>query len=276
MKEFKDKIAVVTGAGSGIGTAIAKRCAEEGMHVVLADVNGKGLQDVEAAIRQAGVRTLSVLTDVSKAEEVEHLARAAYAEFGAVHLLCNNAGVLHVAPLLEHTVADWQWVIGVNLFGVIHGVRAFGPRMAEQPDESHIVNTASLAAFTTGPGLAAYKVTKHAVLALSEVLYHEMAGKQVGVSVLCPGWVNTGIMDAELCRPEKLKNPSDHVPTDSEHNRQRGRKSAQAGASPEAVAGVLFDAVRRGDFYVVPDASFQGKFEARVKDILERRNPAIK
>ncbi len=278
MKEFEGKIAVVTGAGSGIGAAIARRCAMEGMSVVLSDVDGEALFRVEETIRDAGGRgsTLSVVTDVSRSEEVERLAHAAYARFGAVHLLCNNAGVMHVAPLLEHTATDWEWVLGVNLFGVINGIRIFSPLMLAQSGDSHIVNVASTAAFTAGPGLAAYKVSKHAVLALSEVLYHEMAGQRVGVSVLCPGWVDTGIMDAERNRPAKLRNPDGAPPTDSDRNRQRGRESARAGMSPAVVAERLFDAIRAGHFYVTPDSSFHEKLRTRVNDVLETRNPALR
>jgi len=271
MKVFRDKTAVITGAGSGIGEAIAMRCATEGMNVVLADVNQERLSEVEASLRDIGAKTLTVRTDVSCSQEVDHLAQAAFQEFGAVHLLCNNAGVLHVAPLLEHTAADWEWSVGVNLFGVINGVRIFGPLMAAQPEESHIVNTASLASFTTGPGLAAYKVTKHAVLALSEVLFHELAGQNVGVTVLCPGWVDTNITDMDASRPFGLLNPDGPLPASA--NREQARKSAKAGASASSIALELLEGVRRGDFYVITESSFHQKLEMRSSDVLARRNP---
>lgn len=276
MRDFLGRTAVVTGAGSGIGAAIARRCAHEGMNIVLADVSERRLAEQRALLSETGVRVLTVQTDVSSASDVDQLANTAFEEFGEVHLLCNNAGVLHVAPLLEHTAADWDWVLGVNLLGVINGIRSFGSLMADQPGESHIVNTASLAAFTTGPGLAAYKVTKHAVLALSEVLYYEMSGTRVGVSVLCPGWVDTGIMDAEELRRSDLKNPDDVQPTNAEFNRERGRKSAKAGASPLEIADALFEAIGRGDFYVIPDASFEAPYELRVQGVLARRNPGVR
>jgi NAD(P)-dependent dehydrogenase (short-subunit alcohol dehydrogenase family) len=273
MMEFKNRVACITGSGSGIGAAVARRCASEGMRLVLADINEERLEQLVKSLAEFNVEVLTLVTDVSKAEDVEQLASSAYSKFGAVHLLVNNAGVLHVAPLLEHTKKDWEWVLGVNLFGVIHGIRIFGPLMKNQSVESHIVNTASIAAFTSGPGLAAYRVAKHAVLALSEVLFFEMAETKVGVSVLCPGWVNTEIMASESQRPNELRNHFSFEPTDSEVNRLKGLASARNGASPTELASVLFDGIKRGAFYIVNDNSFEPKFLTRMENILKQKNP---
>lgn len=273
MREFKNKTAVITGAGSGIGYAIANKLAMEGMNLVLADIDLERLERIEVSMRTIGVRVLSVCTNVSNAEEVERLADVSYSEFGVIDLLCNNAGVLHVAPILEHTAADWNWVLSVNLFGVIHGVRVFGSRMAAQQTESHIVNTASTAAFNSGPGLAAYKISKHAVFALSEILYHEMKGTNVHVSVLCPGWVDTDIMHSEMHRPKDLKNPDFYNPTNAELNRKRAIESAKNGMSPEEIAVAMFEGLKKNQFHILPDLSFKDKFNARNLKILESIDP---
>ena len=175
MREFKDKVAVITGAASGLGRAMADRCVQEGMKVVLADVEVEELAKTEASMKASGATVLALRTDVSQASDMEALAQKTLEAFGAVHLLCNNAGVGTDAAIWKSTIADWEWVIGVNLWGVIHGVRIFVPIMLKQDTESHIVNTASMAGLISGPGLGAYKVTKHAVVALSETLYHELA-----------------------------------------------------------------------------------------------------
>src|SRR5262245_34708822 len=174
MKEFTGKVAVVTGAASGIGRALAERFARAGMKVVLADVETGALEEAAREIRATGAPTLAVRTDVSKAADVEGLARATLDAFGAVHILCNNAGVALGGPCWMHTVADWEWVLGVNLWGVIHGVRVFTPIMLSQGGEGHIVNTASLAGLFSGPGSAIYNVTKHGVVTLSETLSQEL------------------------------------------------------------------------------------------------------
>ncbi len=211
MREFKDKVAVITGAASGLGRAMALRCAQEGMKVVLADVEVDPLAKTEASMKASGATVLAVHTDVSRAGDVEALAQQALQTFGAVHLLCNNAGVgTGAAAIWESTIADWEWVIGVNLWGVIHGVRVFVPIMLAEDTECHIVNTASMAGLVSGPGLGAYKVTKHAVVTLSETLYHELAGRRakVNVSVLCPGFVNTRIMESAPTAPSTFRRRS--------------------------------------------------------------------
>jgi short-subunit dehydrogenase len=269
MKEFKNKVAVVTGASSGIGYAIAKRCAKEGMNLVLASRDIERLLLIQEEIMSFGVKAVAVETNVAKLEDIERLADVAYTEFGAVHLLCNNAGVLHVAPILEHTIKDWEWVLGVNLFGVINSINVFGPLMQNQNIECHIVNTSSIAAFTSGPGLAAYKVSKHAILALSEILYAEMQDTKVSVSILCPGWVDTNIMNSDKHRPTELKNREDFQPLGAEANRQKGINSAKKGVPPSKIADLLIEGIRRKDFYIITDYSFSNKLLERVDGILK-------
>ena len=199
-------VAVITGAASGIGRGLAERFAAEGMKVVLADVEETALAELEAGLKAKGATVLTVRTDVSNATEVENLAARTLDVFGAVHILCNNAGVVCSRPVWEHTLADWEWVLGVNLWGVIHGIRAFVPHMLAQGDECHIVNTASILGLVGGSGEGIYKVSKHGVVALSETLAAELAQKEanIQVHVLCPGWVRTGILDSDRNRPVRI------------------------------------------------------------------------
>jgi N-methylhydantoinase B len=206
MKQFRDRVAVVTGAASGIGLALAERFAAEGMKVVMADIELDALAKAADAVRQKAPAVLATRVDVSRPDDVERLARETYDAFGAAHVLCNNAGVAVIGAVHEHTLADWQWVINVNLWGVIHGVRTFLPRMLAGGDEGHIVNTASMAGLTTAQFMSVYDVTKHGVVALSESMFKEFAvtGVPIGVSVVCPGLINTKIMRSSRNRPEEL------------------------------------------------------------------------
>ena len=206
MERLRDRVAVVTGAASGIGLALSERFAAEGMRVVMADVETTALAPAAERVRAAAPAVLAVRVDVSRAEDVERLARETYAAFGAAHVVCNNAGVAVISAVHEQTLADWQWVMGVNLWGVIHGVHAFLPRMLAGGDEGHIVNTASMAGLTTAPFMSIYDVTKHGVVALSESLYKELelSGALVGVSVVCPGLINTNIIRSARNRPAEF------------------------------------------------------------------------
>ena len=278
MKEFKDKVAVVTGAASGIGRGMAERCAQEGMRVVLADIEQAALHLAEQELHSTGATVLAVLTDVSKAGDVKALAQKTLDTFGAVHLLFNNAGVGAGSTIWESTLADWEWVLGVNLWGVIHGLRVFVPIMLAQDTECHIVNTASAAGLLPYHPVAAYQVTKHAVVALSEQLYYSLAQRtaKVKASVLCPGWVNTRIMDAGRNRPVELQNPVSDQPVSPalEAVVQSMYQAVEAGMSPTQVAERVFSAIREDEFYILTHPEFNPVIRTRMENILQGHNPA--
>lgn len=277
MQEFKDKIAVVTGAASGIGRGIAERCAQEGMKVVLADIEISALAQTEQELRAAGAAVLAVQTDVAKVSDVEKLAQETLNAFGAVHLLFNNAGVGAGSTIWESSLADWQWVMAVNLWGVIHGLRVFVPIMLSQDTECHIVNTASVAGLLPYHPAAPYQVTKHAVVALSEHLHYSLAERnaKVKASVLCPGWVNTRIMDSSRNRPPELQNEpiSESISPEGEAIIQEMRQAAQAGMSPQQVADYVFKAIRVEQFYILTHPEFNPMVQNRMENILQQRNP---
>jgi len=275
MKEFKDKVAVVTGAASGIGRAIVDRCAKEGMKVVLADINKEDLATAEAELTATGATVLAVPTDVSKAGDVEALARKTLEAFGGVHLLFNNAGISTLGTLWENTLADWEWVIGVNLWGVIHGVRTFVPLMLEQDTEGHIINTSSGAGLTRGDHSGVYFMTKHGVVALSETLHYELAhrGSKIKASVLCPGMVKTGMLEAAIKRSfapgEREKSLED------EQLIQSLRQVMQTGMDPKEVTNKVFDAIRDEKFYILTHPELNDGIRRRMEDILQERNPTL-
>ena len=280
MKDMKGKVAVVTGGASGIGRAMAERFASEGMKVVLADVEESALAACEHEMRAAGATVASKRTDVSRGEDVEALARFAADAFGGVHVVCNNAGVgIGGTMTWLQTVNDWEWVLGVNLWGVIHGVRVFVPLMLEQGDECHIVNTASGAGLHPRPGLAMYSTSKHAVVALSESLYGElrMAGSKIHVSVLCPAVVNTRIGESERNRPEPLHN--DAAGAAAAEQMQAMERAFRAllaqGLPPAQVADAVVEAIRGERFYIITHEETKVRVRTRMDDILEGRNPTL-
>ncbi|MCK4478219.1 SDR family NAD(P)-dependent oxidoreductase [Candidatus Bathyarchaeota archaeon] len=277
MKEFKDKVAVITGAASGLGRAIVNRCVREGMKVVLADIDEKTLAKTKEELKAMGATLIAVPTDVSKISDVEALAQRTLEAFGAVHLLFNNAGVVTFGPIWKSTLADWKWVMGVNLWGVIHGIQIFVPIMLKQDTESHIVNTASLAGLISGPGCGIYIVTKHGVVALSEILYHELAhmGAKVKISVLCPGFINTRLGNSERNRPVELQNNSAEEIKNSEveQPRQFFCKAVRAGVSPYQVADYVFNAIKDEKFYILTHPESKQEIKTRMEDILQERNP---
>ncbi len=277
MKDFQDKVAVVTGAASGIGRALAEKSAQEGMKVVLADVEESALKQAEAELKAYGAEVLAVCTDVSQAADVERLAEQTFATYGAAHLLFNNAGVGAGTTVWESSLADWQWVLGVNLWGVIHGIHLFVPRMLAQDTEGHIVNTASSAGLISSSGLGIYKVSKHGVVTLSETLALELAarGAKLKASVLCPEWVNTRIMDAERNRPQALQNALEeqYMSPAMAAIVQAMRQLAQAGLPPSQVAEMVFDAIRQEKFYILTHPTTKQGVQLRMEDILQERMP---
>jgi NAD(P)-dependent dehydrogenase (short-subunit alcohol dehydrogenase family) len=268
------KVAVVTGAASGIGLGLAERFARSGLHVVLADVEESALEAAEHKVAALGVSTLAVRTDVSDEAAVNALAAAAVDRFGAVHLVCNNAGVTPVGDPWSGPISAWKWVLGVNLWGVIHGIRAFLPVLAAQ-GEGHLVNTASMAGLIPGSG-PIYDASKHAVVAISENLYQAMkvAGLPVGVSVLCPGWVRTGIVDGARNWPASLgEMPAD--PEWAEPIRRQFRRWIDQGMPPAAVADLVADAITAGQFWVLTHPGFTERALARWQSIAEGVNPQV-
>ncbi len=247
MDEFEGKVAVITGGASGIGLATARALAKEGMKLVLADIEQSALDRAVEEFEGAGTECLGVRTDVGDLASVQALADATFERFGAAHILFNNAGVAIGGPIQGMTHADWEWLMRVNLWGVIHGVEAFVPRMIEQGEGGHIVSTASFAGLVPNTGLGVYCVTKYGVVALSECLYRDLSGEGIGVSVLCPMRVQTNIDASARNRPEELGGPSEPPPRSDEVER------AMAGGTITAdeVAEKVVDAIRKGELYIV-------------------------
>ena len=275
MKQFKDKVAVITGGASGIGLALARRAAAEGMQLVLADIEEGPLAAAAAELKGAGARVLTVKTDVSRAGEVENLAAQTLQAFGGAHLVFNNAGVGGVrVKTWQATARDWEWVLGVNVWGVIHGVRVFTPIMLRQDDEGHIVNTASAAGFVSMASTAPYAVSKHAVVTLSEVLYHDLKAEnaKVGVSVLCPAWVGTNIWNSQRNRPEDLRDRADTA--EERTRREELRTLLEKGKVTAAdVAELTFEGIANDRFYIFPHPKIRRDIQTRMEDIIELRNP---
>ncbi len=255
---------------------MAKRLAREGMKIVAADVDSAGLAATTSEIQASGGTAIGAPTDVSKAEDVERLAGRALDEFGAVHLVVNNAGVAPLGNVWENSVLDWRWALGVNLWGVIHGVRVFTPILLAHGEEAHIVNTASVAGLICPPGMGVYNVTKHAVVALTETLHHDLVRRNARVrcSVLCPAYVPTGLADSERGRPSELRDFSEVKSRERLALEEGLRKAVQSGKiSADGVAEAVLDAVREERFYVLPHARIDGAIRARMEDILSRRDP---
>ena len=273
MKELKGKVAAVTGAASGLGRSMALAFAAEGMHVALADVDEQGLLEVQETIKKHAVKATVLRVDVSKAEDEEAFADRTVNELKAVHVVCNNAGVSPLGAVWENTLADWQWILGVNLWGVLHGVRAFTPRLIAQ-NEGHVVNTASVAGLISPPGSGAYNVTKHAVVTLSESLYHDLRERNsaVGVSVLCPAYVPTRITESERSRPADL--PSAEKSAETLAREALLKKAVSSGRiSADQVAQAVVAAIKEERFYILTHPRIKGAIRARMEDILEERTP---
>lgn len=280
MKNFKDKVAVITGGGSGFGREFAIIGARLGMKLVLADVQQDALDKVKAELEAGGAEVLAMRCDVRHAEEVQALADATMARFGAVHLVFNNAGVGAGGLVWENTQADWEWVLGVNLWGVIHGVRIFTPLMLEcakkdSSYEGHIVNTASMAGLLNAPTMGIYNVSKHAVVSLSESLYQDLklVEAPIGASVLCPYFVATGIHQSHRNRPDDVQ--SDAPATASQRAAQAMSDKAVTSGKVSAVqvAEWTFEAIRDDKFYIYSHPGALGNVQKRMEDIVLQRNP---
>ena len=278
MKEFKDRVAVVTGAASGIGRACADRFAAAGMKVVLADVEEGTLLRAETEMRGKGATVLGVVTDVSKADSLEALAKKTLDTFGAVHIVCNNAGVGGgFGPTWDQPLQNWEWGFGVNLWGVIHGIRTFVPLMLKQGTEGHVVNTASMAGLLSSPFMSVYDATKFAVVAISESLSLELAlqDAQVKVSVLCPGFVSTNIVTSERNRPVHLQTPGQQLSEAEQSFAAMMLSAVAAGIPPAEVAEKVFAAIQNEQFYIFPHPEFLPFVRTRMETILEQKNPEL-
>jgi len=282
IKDFKGKTAVLTGAGSGFGLACARIGAKLGMNLVLADVQQDALEKAVDEMNAAGAQVLAMRVDVSKADQVEALGAATKERFGAPHFVFNNAGVGSGGLIWENTVADWEWVLGVNVMGVAHGVRVFTPMMlaaaaADPAYEGHIVNTASMAGLITAPNMGVYTVSKHAVVALTETLYQDLSlvSDQISASVLCPYFVPTGISQSHRNRPDEFKVTGTRITKSQMIGQAMSDKAVSSGKVTAAeVAQKVFDAMATGQFYIYSHPQALATVQTRMEDILQSRNPS--
>ena len=281
MQTLEGKVAVVTGAASGIGRALATRFGSEGMRVVLADIEPEALDNAVSELGDAGVTALAVTTDVRKAEDLEELARRTLEAFGTADVLCNNAGVAAGGLSWEQPVCDYEWVLGVNTMGVLHGIRAFVPIMLAQDTEAHIVNTASMAALVSAPYSAPYTMSKQATMALSESLYHELtlAGSKIGVTVLCPELIDTAIGNSERNRPPEFQRRTDDETASPERElfETALRASTATGIDAGHMAERVIQAIGSNRFYALAEKGdpWREACHSRLDDIREQRNPTF-
>jgi NAD(P)-dependent dehydrogenase (short-subunit alcohol dehydrogenase family) len=271
VQDLANRVAVITGAASGFGRELAIQCADAGMRLALADLDEAGI-GATIALLPAGTETVTRRCDVSKPNDVEGLAEATYAKFGAAHLLFNNAGVAVSGPTWTTTLDEWKWVLDVNLMGVVHGIRSFVPRMLAQGEPAHIVNTASAAGLVSPPGSSVYCVSKHGVVTLSECLHQELAldNLPIGVSVLCPAFVQTGIGHSERHRPSDL---ADANPLGEVYAEQMRKAIAAGRLTASDIARITLDGVREGRFYIITHPTIKKAIEVRMQDILGDRPP---
>lgn len=271
MQKFNQKVAVITGAASGIGCALAQECVSQGIAVVLADINHRSLLVLTEKFKSQGGRAIAVVTDVSQSDQVDALAEAAYEKFGQVDLLFNNAGVLLSGFSWEYSVADWKWILDVNLMGVVNGLHSFVPRMLAQNTEGHIVNTSSQAGLLSSPLMGPYAASKHAVVALTETLYFELAllGAKIHTSVLCPGAIDTDIMAADSARSVESS-----ISMEVTGNiRNFLNKGVATGMSPQCCAERVFESIRNRQFWVFTDDEFIKEYRKRADSVIDSSNP---
>ncbi|MBN3852878.1 SDR family oxidoreductase [Paraburkholderia sp. Ac-20340] len=273
--QFEGRVAVITGAASGFGRAFAQQAAALGMKLVLADVDADALDAVVTTMREQGAEAIGVRTDVRDPAQVDALAKATLDTYGKVHLLFNNAGVGTGGFVWESSAKDWDWVFGVNVMGVANGVRSFTPAMLAQGERAHIVNTASVAGLLAPSAMAVYNASKHAVVALTETLYHDLrnVGTQVSCSLLCPAFVPTGIAHAERSRPDDLRNDAPPTRSQQAADLQLQRAVRSGRLTPDDVAKATFDAVRDGRFYILTHPGILASVKLRHEDIETLRNP---
>lgn len=276
MKDFKDRVAVITGAASGIGRGIVNSAIKEGMKVVLADIEEEALNQTVKELEGEGATILPILTDVSKAEDVENLAQKTIDKFGKIHVLFNNAGVGPYGVSWECSLSDWKWIMDVNLWGVIHGIRTFIPIMLEQDNECHIVNTASLSGLMANEiGQGMYIVTKYGVVGLTESIAKELSllKSKIKVHILCPGMVKTRIIDCERNRPVQFSNDvtiqKDHLELEPIWEVVRGL--GEKGELPDKVGEIVFEAIKQDVFYILTDTKryFKRMIKSRNEEIME-------
>jgi len=279
---YKGKTAVITGAASGLGLGIARACAVRGMKLVLTDIDAPKLYEVSRELSDSGVEVLAQAANVAEVDDMERLAYLAFESFGAVHLLFNNAGVLGDSSMLDAMIKDWEWIMGVNLWGVINCIRAFVPRMLESGQTGRVVNIADAAGFLSGPGAGIYRMTKQAVVSLSESLYHELTllPSKIGVSVVAPSFVKTGIMEGEKNRPVKMQCCA-RIPVANEMEESMRvffTQQVEAAPEPEMVAEEIFAGIGEDKLYIFVPSMFQEPItreliRQRMESIVSERNP---
>ena len=275
MKSFENKVAVITGGASGLGLAMAKRFGTEGMKIVLADIEEEPLQIATSELKKMGIDALGIPCDVSKGEDVERVAQQTIEHYKSIHIVCNNAGVAPSGIIWEHSTKDWEWAMGPNVWGVIHGIRVFTPILLSQKEEGHIINTASVAGLMSFNGMGLYCTTKHSVVTMTECLHHDLTSvcDNVRCSVLCPAYVPTGIADSERNRPQDLKD--ERIKSEDEIKLEDNlKKAVESGKiSADDVANRVLEAIQKKEFYILTHPKIKPAIETRFQDILTERLP---